>query len=352
MNPRIKNIYGKLSELQLDGLIVSHPSNISYLTFYPSRDSYMLASPLKNIYFTDSRYMEEARFYLKGVASLEQVNGSVFKSIAQSCLKLGLKRIGFEERHLPFAEFKKIKSFLGKKMKLFGLHGVIEFLRQIKDPLELEKIRKATQIAGKALRFIEDFIRPGLKEIEVVGELERFIRYHGACNRAFDIIVASGPNSSHPHHLSSQRKLKKNEPVLIDMGVDFEGYKCDLTRVFFLDKIKGLTREIYAIVREAQGKAFRKIRPGSRISEVDFASRQYIAQKGYGKCFGHNLGHGIGLDVHEAPYISGKEGTLLEKGMVFTVEPGIYLPQKFGIRIEDMSSCPIGNREWLVTSQE
>ena len=118
--------------------------------------------------------------------------------------------------------------------------------------------------------------------------------------------------------------------------LDFEGYKCDLTRVFFFNKIKDLTREIYAIVREAQEKAFRKIRPGCRISEVDSASRQFIAKKGYGKCFGHNLGHGIGLDVHEAPYLSGKEETCLDEGMVFTVEPGIYLPHKFGIRIEDM----------------
>ncbi len=317
-------------------MIVSLASNISYLTQVASRDSYLLISPQENIYFTDSRYIEEAKQGLKGVACVKKVNGSVFKLLAESCLTLGLKRVGFEERYLAYAEFKKITSFLKAKAKLIPTHSLIESFRQVKEDQELKKIRKAIQITTRALRFIQTFIRPGLKEIEVVAELERFIRYHGAFNRAFDIMVASGPNSSFPHHISSKRKLKKDEPVLIDMGVDYGGYKCDLTRVFFLDKINGLTREIYAIVRDAQERAFREIKPGCRISEVDSASRQYIAQKGYREFFGHNLGHGIGLDVHEAPYISSKEDASLERGMVFTVEPAIYLPDKFGIRIEDV----------------
>lgn len=336
MNQRIKNLFGKLRENKLDGLIVSLASNISYLTRYASRDSYLLISPQENIYFTDSRYIEEARQGLKGVACVKKVNGSVFKLVAESCLTLALKRVGFEERYLAYAEFKKIMSFLKGKAKLFPTHSLIESFRQIKDPQELKKIRKAIRITAKALKFIQGFIRPGLKEIEVVAELERFIRYHGASDKAFDIIVASGPNSSFPHHIPSARKLKKDEPVLIDMGVDYGGYKCDLTRVYFLDKISNLIRKIYAVVREAQERAFRKIKPGCGISEVDSASRQYIAQKGYREFFGHNLGHGIGLDVHEAPYISRKEDSSLERGMVFTVEPAIYLPDKFGIRIEDV----------------
>ncbi|KPK97276.1 MAG: hypothetical protein AMJ95_09910 [Omnitrophica WOR_2 bacterium SM23_72] len=336
MNQRIKKLLGKLRENKLDGLIVSLASNISYLTQYASRDSYLLISPQGNTYFTDSRYTEEAREGLKGIASVKKVNGSVFKMIGESCLTLGLKQVGFEERYLAYSEFKKINSSLKGKARLIPFHSLIESLRQIKDAQELKKIRKAIQITAKALKFIRTFIRPGLKEIEVVAELERFIRYHGASNRAFDIIVASGPNSSFPHHISSARKLTKDEPVLIDMGVDYGGYKCDLTRVFFLDKINALIGEIYSIVRDAQERAFRKIKPACRISEIDSASRQYIVQKGYGECFGHNLGHGIGLDVHETPYISGKEDSSLKKGMVFTVEPAIYLPDKFGIRIEDM----------------
>jgi len=336
MDRRIKNIYAKLSEKSLQGLIVSWPANISYLTEYTSRDSYFLLSKKQNIYFTDSRYIEEAKGFLKGIAQIKRSNGSVFEAIAQACKSLGLKRIGFEERYLPFAEYKKIQEELNKSAKLVPTYGLVEGLRQIKDSEELKKIKKALKITREALKFIPDFIKPGKKEIEVAAELERFLRYSGARSGAFDLIVASGPNSSFPHHLTSQRKIGDNEPVLIDLGVDYLGYKSDLTRVFFSGKINSLVRSIYDIVLKAQERAISKIKPAVRISEIDAAARQYITRKGYGRFFGHNLGHGIGLEVHEEPHLSGKAQDKLMPGMVFTVEPGIYLPHKFGIRIEDM----------------
>ena len=187
-----------------------------------------------------------------------------------------------------------------------------------------------------ALRYIREFLSCGRSELEIAAELERFIRYHGAQSASFDIIVASGINSSYPHHLTSPKKLKSGESLVIDMGVNYRGYKSDLTRVFFLGKITLLVRRIYDIVRNAQQKAIARIKPGSSIREVDEAARSYIAQKGYGRYFGHNLGHGIGLEVHEAPKISSRQEGRLKEGMVFTIEPGIYLPGKFGIRIEDL----------------
>jgi len=336
MNLRLKNIYRKLEKGYLEGILVSSPANIFYLTRYNSRDSYLLVSRNENIYFTDSRYIEEAKLALQGIANLQKVNGSVFKLIANACLTLRLKRVAFEERYLPFAEYKKIKEGLGRKIILVPTHSLIEELRQIKEPEELQKIRNAIAITAKAFKFIKNLIAPGKREIEVVGEVERFIRYEGASGVSFDIIVASGPNSSFPHHISSQRKLKLNEPVLVDIGVEYLGYKSDLTRVFFLGKINVLAQKIYDIVLEAQIRAIKKIKPGENAAEIDKAGRQYIAQKGFGEFFGHNLGHGVGLEVHESPYISGKERNTLNPGMVFTVEPAIYLPNKFGIRIEDM----------------
>ena len=336
MNSRIKNIYRKLEKENLDGFLVSFPANITYLTEYPSRDSYLLVSKKENIYFTDSRYIEEAKSCLKGITTLRKINGSVFKLIAEDCLNLRLGRVAFEERCLAFAEYKKIGEGLRKKTVLVPTHGLIEELRQIKEPAELEKIRNAIAITGKALKFIKNFITAGKRETEVVGELERFIRYQGASKASFDIIVASGPNSSFPHHISSQRKIKNNEPVLVDIGVEYLGYKSDLTRVFFSGKINVLVQKIYDIVRQAQDKAIKKIKPAENVAEIDKAGRQYIAQKGFGEFFGHNLGHGVGLEVHEAPHISGKENNALKPGMVFTIEPAIYLPDKFGIRIEDM----------------
>jgi Xaa-Pro aminopeptidase len=295
-----------------------------------------LASKKGNIYFTDSRYIQEAKSALKGIASLKKINGSVFKLVADACLSLGLKRVAFEERNLAFAEYKKIKEALGRKALLVPTHSLIEELRQIKEPEELEKLRNAIAITAKAFKFIENLIASGKREIEIAGEIERFIRYEGASRVSFDIIVASGPNSSFPHHISSQRKLENNEPVLLDIGVEYLGYKSDLTRVFFLGKINNLRRKIYDIVLEAQRLAIKKIKPGQNIAEIDQASRGYITQKGFGKFFGHNLGHGVGLEVHESPHISGNERNTLKPGMVFTVEPAIYLPGKFGIRIEDM----------------
>lgn len=336
MNSRLKSVYPKLKQRGLDALLVSLPANISYLTESLSRDSYLLVSEKENIYFTDSRYVEEAKGFLKDNAQLKECNGSVFKHIASAVIDLGLKKLGIEERYLPFAEFTKIKEYAKRGFDLIPTHNIIEDRRQVKDVGEIVKIRKATQITALALEHIQKFLVPGIKEIEIVAEVERFIRYHGASASAFSIIVASGHNSSQPHHLSGTRKLQNHEPVLIDLGVDYQGYKSDLTRVFFLGKIKVLLRKVYDIVLKAQEKAIKRIRPGAEMAEIDRVAREYIASKGYAKHFTHNLGHGFGLQVHEDPRISRNEASSLKPGMTFTVEPGIYLPNKFGIRIEDM----------------
>lgn len=336
MEPRIKHIYSKLKKERLDGIIFSSPFNISYLTNFTTRDAYLLISKKQNIYITDSRYIEEAKKNISRFFIIKKIDGSVFKIIANACNRLGLKRVGFEERHLAFGEYKKISEELKKTVDLIPTYNFVEELRQIKTPDELEKIKKAISITISALKFIENFIHAGEKEIEVAAELERFIRYNGARTSSFDIIVASGPNSSYPHHITSVRKIKNNEPVLIDIGVDYLGYKSDLTRMFFSSKITPTIRRIYDIVRLAQDKAIKAIKPTININKIDAAARHYITQKGYGSFFVHSLGHGVGLEVHEEPYISSKVNKQLKPGMVFSVEPAIYLPDKFGIRIEDM----------------
>lgn len=337
MKSRLKDIYTKLGQAKLDALVLFSPANISYLTEYRSRDSYLIVSPKHNVYVTDSRYTAEARQEFKGLVQVEQIQDSALQTIASVCAKLRFRRVGFEEKHLLFASYRNMRKLFGKNIALIPTHGLIEGLRQVKSPEELKKLAQAAKITASALKFIRSFISPGKKEVEIAAEIERFIRYHGADGAAFEIIVASGPNAAFPHHVSSQRKVRKGELVLVDMGVDYFGYKSDLTRVFFLGKINVLTQRVYDIVREAQNLAILKIKPGVKISEIDAASRGYIASKGYAGCFGHNLGHGVGLEVHEAPAISSKNNALLQEGMVFTLEPGIYLPGKFGIRIEDMA---------------
>lgn len=330
---RITSLYKKKN---LDGLLLTNPANISYLTGYLSRDSWLLLSQKGNYYLTDSRYTAEANKYLKPAFQVKQANGLGNDCLKQLCQKLYIKNLGFEGNNLTYAQYLKLSEILDKKVNLVHTPGLVEGLRLIKSGEEIEKIRQATKITVCALNFIRDFIRPGKTEIEISGELERFIRYNGGTSSAFDIIVASGPNSSYPHHITSKRKIGKNEPVLIDIGAEFQGYKSDLTRVFFSGKISLLAQRVYAIVLRAQKQAISRIKPGALTREIDQAARQIIGKNGFGRRFGHNLGHGVGLEVHEAPGISGKTASILKKNMVFTIEPGIYLPGKFGIRIEDV----------------
>ncbi len=336
MKVRLKKFLERLKQEDFDGFILSSCANISYLTGFNAVDAYLLVSAKENIYFTDSRHTDKARSCLKGIASLKQTNGSVFGEIAACCKKLNLKRIGFETRQLPYAEYKKIKENLKGHSYLIPAHGLVEGLRQIKDSGELAKIRQALKITGLSLEFIKSFIRPGIKELEIAAELERFIRYQGGYGAAFEIIVAAGPNSAFAHHRPTSRSLQKAEHLLIDLGVDYAGYKSDLTRVFFLDTIKTLARRIYDILLKAQEKAIRGIKPGVEISKIDLLSRNFIAGKGYAKFFTHSLGHGVGLETHEAPVVCAKNDGIFLPGMVVTIEPAVYLPGKFGVRVEDM----------------
>ena len=332
---KIKKILLQMKKEKLDALLVSASANISYLTGYPSRDSLLLVTPRKQIFITDSRYTREATKKLKG-CTVTETSGPAWKKIGELCAGLKISCLGFEERYLSYAEYKRIRKELSKDAGFCPTSGMVEELRQVKSGGEIEKIRKALAITVAAFRFAKKLLKPGMREIEVAAELERFIRFHGARAASFDIIVASGPNSSFPHHLTSERKLKANEPVLIDLGVDYQGYKSDLTRVFFLGTINSLTARIYRIVLEAKRRAIAGIKPGATAEAVDNLARGYIQEKGFGRFFGHSTGHGVGLEVHEAPHIAQKQTAGLQPGMVFTVEPAIYLPHRFGIRLEDM----------------
>lgn len=342
---KLNNLRKGWTQQNLNGLLITLPANISYLTDYTSRHSWFLISKKENVYLTDSRYIEEAKNNLGKLFSIRQVNESLFNTIDCLCKNLNIKNLGFEERYLSVYEYQKLREKLGPTTQLIPTQGLVEKLREIKSPEEINKIREATRITISALKFIKNFISPGARETEIAGELQRFIRYAGGIDVSFDIIVASGPNSSYPHHKTSRRKIGNNEPVLIDIGVDYFGYKSDLTRVFFSGKINSLIRRVYNIVVKAQDKAINKIKPHVLINKIDRAARQYITRKGYGGFFNHNLGHGVGLEVHEAPRISPKENKELKEGMVFTIEPAIYLPGKFGIRLEDIVLVTKNNAE-------
>ena len=335
MLPKRNQLAEKLKASSLDGFLVSKEANVTYLCGYISRDSYLLVSPKETFFITDFRYTQEAEKNIKGVTVFQYAN--LFKDIATLAKKLKIRRLGFEAKDLCYAQYSRIKESLSSKIKFIDTFNIVESLRQTKTPQELKFIKQAIAITGSTFNFIKNLLQPGQKELEIAAEIERFIRYQGAKMSAFNIMIASGPNSSLPHSPMSERKIRASEPVLIDIGVDINGYKSDLTRVFFLDTISPIHRRLHQIVREAQDKAIANIHPGRRLSEIDAAAREIICGYGYGKYFGHSLGHGIGLEVHEEPSVSSRnKSQILEEGMVFTVEPGIYLPGKFGIRLEDM----------------
>lgn len=336
MDSRIKKLYPELKKNNMHGLLVSSQANIAYLSGYPSQESYLLVSPAGNIFFTDSRYTTHARVKLGRSIRVKTTDGTTLETIGNTCRQLGIRKLGIEEKHLSCAEFKKMRRAFPAGIKLAPFGSNIEEMRQLKSPDEIAKIKKAAAITIAALEAIRKFIRPGIREIEVAAELERGIRLAGAHSSAFNIIVASGANSCYPHHITSHKKLKNNEPVLIDMGVDYFGYKSDLTRVVFLGKITSLMRRVYDAVLEANRLSIGRIKAGVSIKEIDSCARRHIASCGFAKYFKHSLGHGLGLEIHEAPRISPHQKGRLKSGMVFTVEPAIYLPGSFGIRLEDM----------------
>jgi len=347
MLSRIEKLYIDLEKNHLDSLIVSSQPNIQYLTDFPSRDSYLLISFKKNIFITDFRYLEEAKDKLKKF-DIERIDKNFFKSIAKLVKRLELKRLGFEAKNLQFAEYQKLKEELPEKIEFIATYDLVESLRLIKDKEEIDKIKKAVQITTKAFRFIKEIIKPGMREIELATKIESFTRGEGALGTSFPIIVASGPRSSLPHALTSERLIRDNEPVLIDLGVDFGGYKSDLTRVFFLGKMTRKFLKVYNIVLEAQKRALGIIKEGISINRIDRIARNFVSSKGFGKdFFGHNLGHGVGLEVHEEPAISDKNNNKIKEGMVFTLEPAVYIPKEFGIRLEDMVLVKRGEVEVL-----
>ena len=202
----------------------------------------------------------------------------------------------------------------------------------------MQKIRKAVTIADDIFLHIRRFIKPGRTEREIKNRINNLIHRSPAESASFPVIVASGPNSAMPHYYESKRKILENDIILVDMGVVYKGYSSDLTRVVFTGKIKPLFRNIYRIVARASEKAFKAVKTGIKASEIDKTARDYITKSGFGRYFGHNTGHGVGLEVHEFPIISQKSNAKLKNGNVFTIEPGIYLPGKGGVRIEHMVS--------------
>ncbi|MBN1527248.1 MAG: aminopeptidase P family protein [Candidatus Omnitrophica bacterium] len=330
---RLRSLISAMKARSLDALLVTDEANVTYLSGFKGQDSMLLVTPRRKFFITDSRYSEEAADTLKGF-SIEVVRTTAYDTLRKLIRKSGSKRVGFESMDLPYEVAARLKAAV-KPGRFMGERDMVEKLRAIKDPEEIALIRRSVSCAKKTFNRIVRGIRPGVTEEEIHRRLEiEFIR-QGA-RSAFAPIVAAGKNSSKPHAHSGRTAVPKNGMVMIDIGCSLDGYNSDLTRMLFLGKIGDRLKKIYGIVRAAQEKALALIKPGVRISDVDRAARGLIEKAGHGGHFGHALGHGIGLSVHEYPSISGRTEARLAEGMVFTVEPAIYIPALGGVRIEDM----------------
>lgn len=332
---RIEKLRQELSRFKLDNLLITKEINISYLSGFKGEGG-LLITPSKQILVVDPRFTEQAAKEAPSFQIYRQQNFyPLEKSILRLIKKFKIKRLGFEASGISYDFYQRLKNTI-KPIKLSACSNLVEQLRAIKSPQEIKLLKRAASLAMKTFAFAKKIIKPGKREAEAVAEIEYFMRKLGADGCAFDTIVASGKRSSMPHAPVSDKTIKNNETVLIDLGCRVSGYNSDLTRIVFLGKISGKIKRNYEIVLQAQQLAIKAVRAGARISQIDKIARQYIAKKGLRALFAHALGHGVGREVHEYPSISPRNQDILKEGMVFTIEPGVYVPGLGGIRVEDM----------------
>jgi Xaa-Pro aminopeptidase len=334
--------------------VILKDENIYYLTgFYGKNSGSILLIAGNSIYFlVNFIYSEHAKKTIKNDSiNIVCYKEDKFKKITCILEGYGFKKTGIEGRNISFTDFRKLEKLLSAQgKKIINADGTVEKLRAIKDKSEILKIKKACNITDKAFKtLLDNGARgiAGLTEIKLAFYLEELLTKNGSAGSSFDIIAAYGKNSSLPHH--SPGKIKEDRGViLIDFGCRYEQYCSDMTRTIFRGKGKNCNefRRIYDIVLEAQLRAIQSCREGIKASELDGIARKFISSKGYGKNFGHGLGHGVGLEVHEEPAINSKNKKVLKKNMIITIEPGIYIENFGGVRIEDMvlvgkSSCKV-----------
>ncbi len=334
-SPRLNNLLKGFKEAQIDALLVSSWPNVTYISGFKNTESWIVVGPNIRYFITDSRYIEQARREAVGFTVMLRDRQSVSQIVAEIARKHGVKHLGFEAEISTYSFYAGLKKAVGT-VNLVPTHGLVEALRLFKDDTEIKQLKRSVDIAVKGYHYIRKRIRPGMTEREAQGDLEHYTKKLGSEKPAFDIIIAGGPRGSMPHYQTADVKFKKGDTVLVDMGVVYGGYHSDLTRTFFLGTISPLQKKIYDIVWEAQRAGIKAVAPGVPAAEVDAVCRSIIAKKGYAKYFGHGTGHGVGLEIHEAPSVSSRSKTVLKPGMVITVEPGVYLPGQVGVRIEDM----------------
>ncbi len=330
MNPKLQWLRNKMSSLDLQGLIISNPINIKYLTNIEAEGTLLLTRK-ENIYITDSRYIEHVHSTLTLfdeiiVYDIQDISKDDYENFFMFC-----ENVGFEENYVTYAQYKEyIRKY--KIHNFVETENIIEKQRMIKDDEEISNIKKACEITDNCFSYILTYIKPGMTEKQIANEIEDYYKQR-TDGLSFETIVASGENSSKPHAIPTDRKIQDVDIITIDMGCKVNGYCSDMTRTFFVGKVPEEMKTIYDRVLENQNKVIEEMKDGANTRLLTKMVESDFQLNGYDLI--HALGHGVGMEIHESPYINRRSDMILKENMVVTDEPGIYIPGKFGVRIED-----------------
>lgn len=344
---KLRKLRQSFAEHNIEAILLTSEYNRRYMTDFTGTAGVAIITQEQAVFITDFRYTQQAQKELVGF-EIVQHSKPIMEEVGTQLEKMNIKSVGFEKDHMSYAMFEIYQKAINAD--LIPVSGLVEKIRLIKTEQEIKILKAAANIADAAFEHIITYIKPGKTELEVSNELEFFMRKQGASSSSFDIIVASGLRSALPHGVATDKIIETGDFVTLDFGALYNGYVSDLTRTVSVGEPSNELKEIYQIVLDAQLKSLAEIKPGMSGIEADAIARDYIKAKGFGDAFGHSLGHGIGLEVHEGPGLSFRSETILEEGMVITIEPGIYIPEIGGVRIEDDTILTSSGNEKLTHS--
>jgi Xaa-Pro aminopeptidase len=334
MSERAARLAEKLPEVGADLLVVTSLVNVRYLTGFTGSNGLVLVGPGTRAFVTDFRYVEQSAAQVDPAFD-RMISPELIETIPD-LLPPGTGRLAFEDAHITVRTHRRLRELVPDTVELVAGGDLVESLRAVKDAEEILRIAEASKLADAALRQIMERGLVGRTEISVAAALERAMRDLGAQRSSFDPIIAAGPHGALPHAQPRDVEIGRDELVVIDWGAELDGYCSDCTRTMSTGELADTTLEAYDLVREAQRAGLQSLKAGVGGREADAAAREVIAGAGHAEHFGHGLGHGVGLEIHEAPRLSQRSDSVLASGNVVTVEPGVYLPGQFGVRIEDL----------------
>lgn|SRR5579859_65839 len=343
---RQRALAGLIQKCRIDSLLVTHPANWFYLTGFTGESGALVVSKKGTTLVTDGRFVVQAKEETTGVRVREQ-KGTVFESAAQALGEAKARRVGFDAAHMTVSQFQNARKASKGRLEWVPTPGIVETLRARKDAVELAQMRKAATLAGEIVKFAIGLLKPGVSEREIGAEIEYQMRKRGASGPSFETIVAFGNRAALPHARPTGKRLRKNELVVLDLGVILGHYCSDITRTVFVGRASKRIQTWYKAVLEAQGAAISAVKAGVSCGEVDAAARRVLEGCGLGHLFVHSTGHGLGLEIHEDPRVAKGQSRRLEPGNVITIEPGVYAEGIGGIRIEDDVAVHAGRTEVL-----